>query len=83
MMAMPVGTDGMITRINGITAVVAVDQGSRMRRFEFDGAGRRIDSRDQDEHRNEQREERHQYAVPVRRSNHAALYHGSVPKQCA
>ena len=71
----------MIARIDSTVAVVVVDQSRCMSGFQFDGAGRRIGGGDEDEHSDEQRDERRHDAMPVRRSNHSALYHGSVPKQ--
>lgn len=82
MVTVTVGADGMVPW-TGWAVAVAVDRGRRMSGIQFDSASRRIGGGDEDEHSDEQRDERRHDAMPVRRSNHAALYHGSVPEQCA
>ena len=81
MVTVTMGADGMVPRIGWTIAVVVVDRSRRMSGIQFDGAGRRINGGDEDKHGDEQREERRHDAMSVRRSNHAALYHGSVPEQ--
>lgn len=55
-----------------ITTVVG-DRRRRMSGFQFHGAGRSIDGRDQNEHGDEQRKERRDDAVPVLRPDHAVV----------
>jgi len=81
MVTVTVGADGMVARIGWTVTVVVVDQYRCMSGIQFNSARRRIGGGDEDEHSNEQRNERRQDAVSVRRSNHAALYHGSVVEQ--
>ena len=73
MVTVSMRTDGMATGISRLIVTVAIDRSSRMRGFEFDGTGRRIDSRYQNEDGDEQREERRHDAVSGRQSNHDAL----------
>jgi hypothetical protein len=81
MVTVTVGADGMVPRTGWAVAVVVVDRSRRMSGIQFDSTSRRIGGGDEDEHSDEQRDERRHDAMPVRRSNHAALYHGSVPEQ--
>ena len=81
MVTVTVGADGMVPWTGWAVAVVVVDRSRRMSGIQFDSTSRRIGGGDEDEHSDEQRDERRHDAMPVRRSNHAALYHGSVPEQ--
>lgn len=81
MMTVAMRADGVVARISRAVALVPVNRSRCMGGFQLDGAGCRIDGRNTDEYGDEQREERRHDAMPVRRPNHAALYHGSVAEQ--
>ncbi len=63
----------MLARIDRVGAIITVYRSRRVNRLQLNGAGRRIDGRNEDEHSDEQRNERRQDAMPVRRSKHAAV----------
>lgn len=63
----------MLTRIDRVGAIVTVYRSCRMNRLQLNGAGRRIDGRNEDKHSDEQRNERRHDTMLVRRSNHAAI----------
>jgi hypothetical protein len=83
MVTVTVGADGMVPRTGWAAAVVVFDRSRRMSGIQFDSTSRRIGGGDEDEHSDEQRDERRHDAMPVRRPNHAALYHGSALEQHA
>lgn len=58
MVTVAVRTDGMPIGVSPLVVTVTIDRGRRVRGFDFDSAGRCIDSRYQNEDGDEQRKQR-------------------------